>query len=172
MNDSRLKLMSWQEKLETMQFRKLWLLDDFDDRSKEREIMKNLDQLPGYEKYLELKAKTDRDRKSAPPEFKFMYEQPLLNKTQEQHLLRKYNFVKYKFKTLAEKTSPTFKDSTIEKAIKDLAKHYKLMGEIKNIIACANGRAVMTIAKKMKYTSLELSLADGYTGLTQAVVCD
>src|SRR5262249_42869421 len=64
----------------------------FEDRSLEAEI---LAQMPDAEAY-EAKRRDMRVPKDVPPELAPLYEVPLLNKEQEQHLFRKMNYLKHK----------------------------------------------------------------------------
>src|SRR6266851_2148282 len=64
----------------------------FDEPARELEIMARM---PGLEEY-EGQRRNMRIPKDAPAELASLYEVPLLNKEQEQHLFRQMNFFKYR----------------------------------------------------------------------------
>ncbi len=66
--------------------------DSFDSADQEVAIMADM---PGVEEYRENRNQL-RVPKDAPPELASLYETPLLNKEQEQHLFRKMNFLKHR----------------------------------------------------------------------------
>src|SRR6202011_5549538 len=68
----------------------------FDDPAVEVAV---LDEMPGAEQY-EVSRRQLRVPKDAPPELASLYETPLLNKDQEQHLFRKMNFLKHRVNQL------------------------------------------------------------------------
>jgi RNA polymerase primary sigma factor len=150
-------------KLETAQFTKLWTEDAFDRNAKE--IMA---EMPDYDKYLKAKDKVHASKTGdVPSSWDFMYLEPFLDREQEYHLFRKYNYLKYKFKQLVEsgRTIQRIRKAKILQGI-DLLRQIK---ELKQILTCAQGRLVMNLAKKNKSLDLETSCSDGYYGLSMAV---
>ncbi len=159
MNNTTLRFINLQNRLNSTQFNKLWYLDIFDDKTKEKMIMA---EMPDHEEYLARKAKVVSSRGDAPLESLFMFQEPFLNKAQEQHLFRKYNFLKHKYVETA-KMAPS------EKAIAQLENYYIQMGEVKTKLVCSNARLVVSLVKKCNAFDRHTSASDGYTGLTMAV---
>lgn len=157
-----------KQRLNSWQFSKLWPLESFDDKSQERIIMARI---PNYDEYLVKKAKIEEAKANAPLEFLFMYAEPILNKEQEQHLFRKYNFLKYKYIKLAQ--NENLRDNELANVIRRLEHYYMQMGETKQKLVCSNARLVMNLSKKttpwLKDMPLETALSDGYLGLTMGV---
>ncbi len=153
-----------KQRLNSWQFSKLWPLESFDNKSQERVIMARI---PNYDEYLAKKAKTEEAKANAPLEFLFMYAEPILDKEQEQHLFRKYNFLKYKYIKLAQ--NQHLRDNELANAVRRLEHYYMQMGETKQKLVCANARLVMNLSKKANTPHLETSLSDGYLGLTMGV---
>jgi RNA polymerase sigma factor (sigma-70 family) len=113
--------------------------------------------------------------KDAPPELASLYETPLLNKEQEQHLFRKMNFLKHKanqllrsMKTLTGRIDP-HKVRTL-----DLDRVEELLDQangIKDQLINCNMRLVVSIAKRHSGQTdnfFEL-LSDGNVSLIRAV---
>jgi RNA polymerase primary sigma factor/RNA polymerase sigma factor len=80
-----------------------------------------------------------------PPYLASLYEMPLLTREQEQHLFRKYNFLKYKASKLRSELDPAQPRSALMDEIEAL---YQQAIETKNDIARANLRLVVSIAKR------------------------
>ena len=80
-----------------------------------------------------------------PPYLASLYEVPLLSRTQEAHLFRKMNFLKYKASKLREKLDPSQPKSTLMDQIEEL---YEEAVATKNQIVRANLRLVVSIAKR------------------------
>lgn len=74
-----------------------------------------------------------------------LYEVPLLTREQEQHLFRKFNYLKYKASKLREKLDPAQAKSSDMDKIEEL---YREAVQIKNQIVKANLRLVVSIAKR------------------------
>ena len=155
--------MDLQNRLNNWQFSKLWHLDSYDDPSQEKVIMS---QIPDYDLYLTRKAKTLEAKKNSPPEFLFMYMEPILTYEQQQHLFRQYNFLKYKYKKLAEYD---LKYNQIQPTVRNLENYYEQMRSVKQMLVCSNTRVVMNLTRKANVPNLEWGLSDGYLGLTMAV---
>src|SRR5262249_26776806 len=75
----------------------------FDDPAAEAEIMAPM---PAHEHFEAQRLKMHAP-KDAPPELASLYETPLLNKEQEQHLFRKMNFLKHKASKLRGQLDPS-----------------------------------------------------------------
>ncbi|MGD9633270.1 MAG: sigma-70 family RNA polymerase sigma factor [Pirellulales bacterium] len=80
-----------------------------------------------------------------PPYLASLYEMPLLTREQEQHLFRKYNFLKYRAAKLREELDAAAPKSSLMDEIEAL---YQQAIEMKNEIARANLRLVVSIAKR------------------------
>ena len=80
-----------------------------------------------------------------PPYLASLYEVPLLSRSQEMHLFRKMNFLKYKASKLREKLDPSQPKSSLMDQIEQL--HDEAMAT-KNQIIRANLRLVVSIAKR------------------------
>src|SRR5262249_37124402 len=113
----------------------------FDSPAIEAEI---LAPMPGVTEYEAQKLKM-RAPKDAPPEQASLYEFPLLNKEQEQHLFRKMNFLKHKASLLRARLDPTRARIQEIKAIEDLQEQAIL---VKEQLINSNMRLVWSIAKR------------------------
>jgi RNA polymerase sigma factor (sigma-70 family) len=136
----------------------------FDDPAVEKEILKPM---PGLAEYLEQKGQM-RVPKDAPPELASLYEVPLLNKEQEQHLFRQMNFLKHKANKLRARLDPTRARIQELKEIEDLQDQATTVKE--QLINC-NMRLVVSIAKRHAGQAdnfFEL-LSDGNVSLIRAV---
>jgi RNA polymerase primary sigma factor len=106
--------------------------------------------------------------KDAPPELASLYQMPLLNKEQEQHLFRKMNFLKHTAGKLRAQLNPS------RTRIQDLDKIEGLLEQaaaIKGLIINCNMRLVVSIAKRHAAQTdnfFEL-LSDGNVSLIRAV---
>jgi RNA polymerase sigma factor (sigma-70 family) len=136
----------------------------FDDPSKEAEI---LAPMPGAEDY-EARKRDLRVPKDVPPELAPLYDVPLLNKEQEQHLFRKMNFLKHKAHKLRERLDPAHARIQDLKRIEDLQDEAARAKE--HLISC-NMRLVVNIAKRHSGQTdnfFEL-VSDGNMSLIRAV---
>jgi RNA polymerase sigma factor (sigma-70 family) len=136
----------------------------FDDPAPSAEF---LAPMPGLEEY-EAQRQQMRVPKDAPPELASLYEVPLLNKEQEQHLFRKMNFLKHKASQLRTRLDPTRARNQDLKQIEDLQAHALTVKD--QLINC-NMRLVVAIAKRHAAQSdnfFEL-LSDGNMSLIRAV---
>jgi RNA polymerase primary sigma factor/RNA polymerase sigma factor len=103
-----------------------------------------------------------------PPYLASLYEMPLLTKEQEQHLFRKYNYLKYKAAKLRKELDPEQPKAALMDEIEEL---YEEIVETKNQIAKANLRLVVSIAKRHvtpDQNFFEL-VSDGNVSLLRAV---
>jgi len=80
-----------------------------------------------------------------PPYLASLYEMPLLTREQEQHLFRKYNYLKYRAAKLRDELDVAAPKSSLMDEIEML---YQQAIETKNEIARANLRLVVSIAKR------------------------
>jgi RNA polymerase sigma factor (sigma-70 family) len=136
----------------------------FDDPTAEAGI---LAPMPGATEY-ENQKRSMRVPKDAPPELASLYEVPLLNKEQEQHLFRQMNFLKHKANRLRAKLDPTRARIQELKQIEDLQDQATAVKE--QLINC-NMRLVVSIAKRHAAQTdnfFEL-LSDGNVSLIRAV---
>jgi RNA polymerase sigma factor (sigma-70 family) len=137
---------------------------EFDDSAKERAI---LAEMPGEEKF-----QADRAAKSPPKDvpahMAHLYEWPLLNKEQEQHVFRKMNFLKHQLHKLQESIDPA--KATVE----ELRKAEELKQDIRacrdRLINC-NQRLVYAQAKQKLAIGENIDdlVSDGNLSLMRAV---
>ncbi len=80
-----------------------------------------------------------------PPYLASLYEVPLLSREQEQHLFRKFNYLKYRASRLREQLDPAHAKSSVMDEIEQL---YDQAVSTKNLIVRANLRLVVSIAKR------------------------
>lgn len=103
-----------------------------------------------------------------PPYLASLYEVPLLTREQEQHLFRKYNFLKYRASRLREQLEMAAPKRPLMDEIEEL---YEAAMQVKNQIVRANLRLVVSIAKRHVTPSenfFEL-ISDGNMSLIRAV---
>jgi RNA polymerase sigma factor (sigma-70 family) len=138
--------------------------ESFDDPAREAEI---LAPMPGAEDY-EAKRRDMRAPKDAPPELASLYEQPLLNKEQEQHQFRKFNFLKYKASRLRDQLDPAHARIQDLKQIEELQDQAQ---DIKEHLISCNMRLVVNIAKRHSGQTENLFelISDGNMSLIRAV---
>jgi RNA polymerase sigma factor (sigma-70 family) len=94
---------------------------------------------------LETPAKKARRPSGLPPYLASLYEMPLLNREQEAHLFRKYNYLKFKAAKLRHQLDPAQPKSSLMDEIEELQQQSVAL---KNEIARANLRLVVSIAKR------------------------
>jgi RNA polymerase sigma factor (sigma-70 family) len=146
----------------------------FEDPGKEREI---LAPMPGADAY-ESKRREMKAPKDVPAELASLYEVPLLNKDQEQHLFRKMNYLKHK---AARLRNALRKDGDPEQGVDPSRVRIQTLEQIENLQAEANKvkdqlinanmRLVVNIAKRHSGQTdnfFEL-LSDGNMSLIRAV---
>jgi RNA polymerase primary sigma factor len=143
----------------------------FDEPGQDEHI---LGPMPGAETY-ESQKRQMRVPKDAPPELASLYEVPLLNKEQEQHLFRKMNYLKHKASRLRERmTLPGGRINSARVRTQDLDRIEELLdqaNEVKEQLISSNMRLVVSIAKRHSGQSdnfFEL-LSDGNVSLIRAV---
>jgi RNA polymerase primary sigma factor/RNA polymerase sigma factor len=93
----------------------------------------------------EVAAKKTRLPAGLPPYLASLYEVPLLNREQEGHLFRKFNYLKYKATKLRKQLDPARAKSSLMDEIEAL---YDAAVAMKNQIVRANLRLVVSIAKR------------------------
>jgi RNA polymerase sigma factor (sigma-70 family) len=136
----------------------------FDDPALEAEI---LAPMPAQEDY-EARKRAMRIPRDVPAELASLYEVPLLNKEQEQHLFRQMNFLKHKLKRLRDRLDPAHARTQDLKEIEDLQERAQ---DVKDLLISANMRLVVSIAKRHSGQTdnfFEL-LSDGNMSLIRAV---
>lgn len=145
--------------------------ESFEDPTQEQAIVQPM---PGAEEFEEARRKM-RVPKDAPPELASLYEMPLLNKDQEQHLFRKMNFLKFKAKQLLEAMKlPSGKIDSHAVRTQDLDQveaYLREANSIKDLLINCNMRLVVSIAKRHSGQTdnfFEL-LSDGNMSLIRAV---
>ena len=137
---------------------------DFDDPSKEAAIMADM---PGLAEF-EAKRAGKSPPKDVPPQMAHLYEWPLLNKEQEQHVFRKMNFLKHKLHKFQESLDPS------KTRVADLLRIEELRDDIKKcrdlLISC-NQRLVYAQAKQRLAPgdSIDDLWSDGNMSLMRAV---
>jgi RNA polymerase primary sigma factor/RNA polymerase sigma factor len=134
--------------------------DSFKKRSADKTI---LTEMPAAEKPFR-KVKVPA---GLPPYLASLYEVPLLTREQEQHLFRKFNFLKYRAAKLRDELSATAPKRKLMEAIES---DYEEAMKVKNHIVRANLRLVVSIAKKhVKPTDNFFELiSDGNVSLIRA----
>jgi RNA polymerase sigma factor (sigma-70 family) len=137
---------------------------EFDDPAKEIAI---LAEMPGRAEF-DAKRAGKTAPKDVPPQMMHLYEWPLLNKEQEQHVFRKMNFLKHKLHKLQETLDPT------KARVQDLLQidSYKEgIKQCRDLLISCNQRLVYAQAK-MKLASGETIddlVSDGNLSLMRAV---
>jgi RNA polymerase sigma factor (sigma-70 family) len=143
----------------------------FDEPGLEDAILAPMPSLAEFEK----QRANMRVPKDVPPELAPLYEVPLLNKEQEQHLFRKMNFLKHKVRKVIDRFRNA--DGTVNPArvrIEDLEAVERLQEtatEVKDLLISCNMRLVVSIAKRHAGQTdnfFEL-LSDGNMSLMRAV---
>jgi RNA polymerase primary sigma factor len=138
--------------------------ESFDDPATESLILKGM---PGQDDY-EHQRQQMRIPKDAPPELASLYEMPLLNREQEQHLFRKMNYLKHRASKLRARLDPSRARTQDIKEIEDLQSQASAVKD--QLISC-NMRLVVAIAKRHAGQTdnfFEL-LSDGNMSLIRAV---
>jgi len=136
----------------------------FDDPAQDADIRGPMPDADTYE----TQRRAMRVPKDAPPELTSLYELPLLNKAQEQHLFRKMNYLKHKAQQLRQRLDPN------RARVQDLDEIERLQAEasaVKDQLISSNMRLVVSIAKRHAAQAdnfFEL-LSDGNMSLIRAV---
>jgi RNA polymerase sigma factor (sigma-70 family) len=143
----------------------------FDDPTREAEILGDMPDAEAYER----ERRKMRIPKDVPLELSSLYEVPLLNNPQEQHLFRKMNFLKHKANKIRQRivTEDGQVDVTRLRASDlDLFEEYRNEANtIKERLINCNMRLVVSIAKRHASQSDNLFelISDGNISLIRAV---
>jgi RNA polymerase primary sigma factor len=137
---------------------------EFDDASRESAILADM---PGLDEF-EAKRVGKTVPKDVPPQMAHLYEWPLLNKDQEQHVFRKMNFLKHKLQKFQERldvTRPRVQDLMKIEEFKEGIK------ECRDILINCNQRLVYNNAKKHlgPTENIDDLVSDGNLSLMRAV---
>jgi RNA polymerase sigma factor (sigma-70 family) len=138
--------------------------ESFDAPGADADVLGPMPDLDAYE----ASRRSMRVPKDAPPELAALYEVPLLNKEQEQHLFRQMNYLKHKAHRLRSRLDPSrARTQELEEieALQDRAQ------KIKDQLINCNMRLVVSIAKRHAAQTdnfFEL-LSDGNVSLLRAV---
>ena len=127
----------------------------------ESEIMKPMPAADGP-------AKKVRVPSGLPPYLASLYEVPLLNREQEGHLFRQFNYLKYKASALRDELDPAkARSSHMDK----IERYYSEAVKVKNRIVQSNLRLVVSIAKRHVSATEEFFglVSDGNMSLIRAV---
>lgn len=113
-------------------------------------------------------AKKVRIPSGLPPYLASLYEVPLLNREQEGHLFRKFNYLKYKASKMRDELDPSRARSSHMDKIEQL---YSEAVKVKNRIVQSNLRLVVSIAKRHVSQTEEFFglVSDGNMSLIRAV---
>ena len=116
----------------------------------------------------EASKKKTRPPSGLPPYLASLYETPLLTGTQEYHLFRKLNYLKYKANKLRARIDP---QRAKTKVMDDIERLYEEAVKTKNHIVQANLRLVVSIAKRHVTPSNDFFslVSDGNISLLRAV---
>ena len=137
---------------------------DFDDPSKECEI---LAEMPGLSDF-EAKRAGKVAPKDVPPQMAHLYEWPLLNKEQEQHVFRKMNFLKHQLQKFQSSLDPTRAKVADLLKIEDLKEGIR---DCRDLLINCNQRLVYNNAKKHlgQTENIDDLVSDGNLSLMRAV---
>jgi RNA polymerase sigma factor (sigma-70 family) len=131
--------------------------------------------MPDEEEY-EAKRRQMKAPKDVPPELAPLYEVPLLNKEQEQHLFRKMNYLKYKAAKLRDRMRKNGGDEVDPsrvriQTLKEIEDLQAAGNAVKDLLIAANMRLVVNIAKKHgpQADNFFEMLSDGNMSLIRAV---
>jgi len=147
----------------------------FDDPTQEATILAAMPDEDAYH----TKSRSMRVPRDVPPEFAPLYETPLLEKAQEQHLFRKMNYLKHKAKSLRDELCRDTEGEVCEvdptrvriQTLKEIEDLQVQANDIKNLLINANMRLVVSIAKRHARQADNLwdLVSDGNMSLIRAV---
>ena len=134
--------------------------DSFDELGVEEEILGPMPEPEG-------KPRIPRAPSGLPPYLASLYEVPLLNREQEAHLFRKFNFLKHQATKLRDKMDPAA--ATVAE-MDEIEGYYDQIVAVKNQIVQANLRLVVSIAKRHVSQTEEFFglVSDGNVSLMRA----
>jgi len=135
--------------------------DSFTKKKLEAEILGSMPEV-------DLGGRKPRAPSGLPPYLASLYDTPLLNREQEYHLFRKFNYLKYKASQLRDELNPARAKSTTMEKIEHL---YEQAVRIKNQIVQSNLRLVVSIAKRHVNATDDFFtlVSDGNMSLIRAV---
>jgi RNA polymerase primary sigma factor len=136
----------------------------FDDPKVEEEIAAPM---PGEEEFQEKRRKMHAP-KDVPADLASLYEWPLLNKEQEQHLFRQMNFLKHKLHKLQQSIDPATARMSDLRKVEELQRRIK---QVRDRLINCNMRLVVMHAKKHAAGGENLFelVSDGNVSLMRAV---
>jgi len=142
---------------------------DFENNNNIKSI---LDEMPNYEKYKKEKVKSVSgfNRQTMSMEMQPCYQNPLLDKEQEQYFFKKYNYYKFLAKTTLESINP--KRLSKNKIIK-AEKLFETVEYHRNEIALSNFRLAFHALKKslsvLEQADASVMLSNAYVDIIKAV---
>lgn len=148
---------------------KVFYHSDFDNNNKVSDI---LGDMPNYEKYNKDKTKTISafNPKSMRLDMQACYQNPLLDKAQEQYFFKKYNYYKYLAKKSLESINP---EKLSKSKIARAEELYKTVESLRNDIALSNFRLAFHALRKslavLDQVDSSVMLSNAYTDIIKAV---
>jgi len=148
--------------------------DSFDNVNVDAEFLAPMPELEAYDQ----KRRDARIPRDVPPELSSLYEVPLLNKDQEQHLFRQMNYLKHKAARLREQMRKEgVGEGEIDptrvriQALRDIEEFQEQASAVKDRLINANMRLVANIAKRHVGPTQNLFelISDGNISLIRAV---
>jgi RNA polymerase sigma factor (sigma-70 family) len=136
-------------------FKRIFTHPDFDKPAKHSRI---LGLMPDLDSYLKAKIKVHKDREKADECLRVCYEEPLLSKEQEQHVFRKFNFLKYQAKQQFDKGDLDGAERLLDQA-----------DECRNLLAQANVRLAIGPVKRYNRRYFEDLLGEAFFLIVKAV---
>src|SRR5579872_409058 len=135
--------------------------ESFDDEARQAEI---LSPAP------EAAVRQQQAPPGVPPHLAVLYGEPLLSATQESHLFRKMNYLKYCAARLRDALAASRAGAAATGQIEELLRQAR---EVKNVLIRANLRLVASVVKKYARAQADFSelLSDGNLSLMGAIDC-
>jgi len=158
---------------------KIFRHPDFDDRSKQVAI---LGDMPRLEEFNERRNEVKKLKlQNIPTELIPLYQEPLLDKDQEFHLFRKFNYFKDRAKRLARtirQKEPTTGEQyeRMKKKVQKVEDYLKLAEKVKHQLVCSNTRLAAQVLRKRTdfyraHSLVNDLLSDAYLNIVKAVDC-
>lgn len=122
---------------------KFWYLEAFDDDNQIQELTSEMPKINDFNKK---KQQIEKEIQKVSPELRQFYCEPLLNKEQEYHMFRLFNFYKYKAYVFYNRFIQTDLPKMQEKAILFFQKSI----DMRNFIVRCNTRLAAKVLKKRK----------------------
>ena len=144
---------------------------DFDKPWMERKIVCDMPNLKDFEKKRKEVAKLRTANKDS--EILPFYQEPLLDKAQEQHLFRQMNFYKYKFEKIVRSLHPTY-PSHVKLGFAEYLNDKRI--ELKKRIVCCNTRLASQVLRRYSDYCRARGMAtdmlgEAYLNIVRAVDC-